>query len=82
MVARSLVERNRAAHRMLVASITVEFRRQDGSTAGAQARVIEFNAPRNNDWLPFNQFAGLEGQHTRRPGGVLRVSIGVQARRA
>ena len=36
----SLVERNRAVHRMLVDGVTVEYRRADGSTAGAQARVI------------------------------------------
>ena len=35
----SLVERNRALHRMLVNGVTVEYRRTDGSIAGAQARV-------------------------------------------
>ena len=34
-----LIERNRALHRMLVDGVTVEYRRTDGSTAGAQARV-------------------------------------------
>ena len=34
----SLVERNRALHRMLVDGVTVEYRRPDGSIAGAQAR--------------------------------------------
>jgi len=41
----SLVERNRAVHRMLVDGVTVEYRRKDGSIAGAQARVIDFDAP-------------------------------------
>jgi type I restriction enzyme R subunit len=36
----SLVERNRAVHRMLANGVTVEYRRPDGSIAGAQARVI------------------------------------------
>ena len=36
----SLIERNRAVHRMLVNGVTVEYRRPDGSIAGAQARVI------------------------------------------
>jgi type I restriction enzyme R subunit len=36
----SLVERNRAVHRMLVDGVTVEYRRPDGSIAGAQACVI------------------------------------------
>ncbi len=42
----SLIERNRAVHRMLVEGVTVEYRRQDGSIAGAQARVIDFDDAR------------------------------------
>lgn len=38
----SLVERNRAVHRMLVDGVTVEHSRKDGSIAGAQAKVIGF----------------------------------------
>lgn len=33
----TLMERNRAAHRMLVSGVTVEYRRADGSIAGDQA---------------------------------------------
>ena len=70
----SLVERNRAVHRMLVDGITVEYRRKDGSIAGAQAQVIDFEEPDNNDWLAVNQFTVAEGQHTRRPDVVLFVN--------
>jgi type I restriction enzyme R subunit len=70
----SLVERNRAVHRMLVDGVTVEYRRKDGSIAGAQARVIDFDLPANNDWLAVNQFTISEGQHTRRPDVVLFVN--------
>jgi len=70
----SLVERNRAVHRMLVDGVTVEYRRKDGSIAGAQARLIDFDAPANNDWLAVNQFTVSEGQHTRRPDVVLFVN--------
>jgi type I restriction enzyme R subunit len=70
----SLIERNRAAHRMLVDGITVEYHRADGSIAGAQARVLDFDAPDNNDWLAVNQFTVAEGQHTRRPDVVLFVN--------
>src|SRR5437667_11869736 len=70
----SLVERNRAAHRMLVDGVTVEYRRADGSIAGAQARVIDFDVPENNGWLAVNQFTVSEGQHTRRPDVVLFVN--------
>ena len=70
----SLVERNRALHRMQVDGVTVEFRRKDCSIAGAQARVIDFDVPDNNDWLAVNQFTVSEGQHTRRPDVVLFVN--------
>src|SRR5262249_50978221 len=70
----TLLERNRATHRMLVDGVTVEYRRADGSIAGAQARVIDFDAPENNDWLAVNQFTLTEGQHTRRPDVVLFVN--------
>jgi len=70
----SLVERNRASHRMLVDGATVEYRRTDGSIAGAQAWLIDFDTPDNNDWLAVNQFTVAEGQHTRRPDIVLFVN--------
>jgi type I restriction enzyme R subunit len=70
----SLIERNRAVHRMLVDGITVEHRRAEGSIAGAQARVIDFDTPENNDWLAVNQFTVSEGQRTRRPDVVLFVN--------
>src|SRR5689334_13761202 len=70
----SLVEKNRAVHRMLVDGVAVEYRRKDGSIAGAQARIIDFDLPTNNDWLAVNQFTVSEGQHTRRPDVVLFVN--------
>jgi len=70
----SLVERNRAVHRMLVEGVTVEYRRPDGSIAGGQARVIDFDQPHDNDWLAVNQFTVSETQHTRRPDIVLFVN--------
>lgn len=70
----SLIERNRAVHRMLVDGISVEFRRKDGSIGGAQARLIDFDDPAQNDWLAVNQFTVAEGQHLRRPDIVLFVN--------
>jgi type I restriction enzyme, R subunit len=70
----SLIERNRAVHRMLVDGINVEFRRKDGSIGGAQARVIDFDDPASNDWLAVNQFTVAEGQHLRRPDIVLFIN--------
>jgi type I restriction enzyme R subunit len=70
----SLIERNRAAHHMFVDGVNVEYRRPDGSIAGDQAWVIDFDDPASNDWLAVNQFTVSEGQHTRRPDVVLFVN--------
>ena len=58
-------------HRLLVDSVTVEYRRKDGSIAGTQAQVIDFESPDNNDWLAVNQFTVAKGQRNRRPEVVL-----------
>jgi type I restriction enzyme R subunit len=70
----SLDARNRAIHRCLVDGVTVEYRRADGSIAGAQARVLDFDDPDNNDWLAVNQFTVAENKHNRRPDIVLFVN--------
>jgi type I restriction enzyme R subunit len=70
----TLEARNRAVHRMLVDGITVEYRRADGSIAGAQARVVDFDDADNNDWAAVNQFSVSENKNTRRPDVVLFVN--------
>ncbi|MCL6546931.1 MAG: type I restriction endonuclease subunit R, partial [Bryobacteraceae bacterium] len=70
----TLEQRNRAVHRMLVDGVTVEYRRPDGSIAGAQARVVDFDDREKNDWLAVNQFTVVENRHTRRPDVVLFVN--------
>lgn len=70
----TLLERNRAAHRILVNGVTVEYRRTDGSIVGDQARVIDFDAPGNDDWAAVNQFTVSEGKRARRPDVVLGVT--------
>jgi len=70
----SLVQNNRAFHRMLIEGITVEQRRKDRSIAGVQAGLVDFDNPENNDRLALNQFAIQEGQNNRRPDIVLFVN--------
>ncbi len=67
----TLITRNHRVHQMLVDGVNVEYTRQDGSPGGAQARLIDFENPDNNDWLVVNQFTVAEGQHTRRPDVVI-----------
>ena len=70
----TLETRNRAFHHMLVDGVTVEYRTADGAIRGAQARVIDFDNPANNDWLAVNQFTVTEDKHNRRPDVVLFVN--------
>ena len=70
----TLEARNRALHRMLVDGVTVEYRTSDGRIRGAQARVIDFDNPSNNDWLAVNQFTVTENKNHRRPDVVLFVN--------
>ncbi|MGB9753480.1 type I restriction endonuclease subunit R [Roseiflexus castenholzii] len=70
----TLEQRNRNLHRLIVDGVTVEYRRADGSIAGAQARVLDFDDPDNNDWLAVNQFTVSENRHTRRADIVLFVN--------
>jgi len=72
--AADLVQRNRATHRLLVDGVNVEYRDADGAIRGAQARVLDFDDPANNDWLAVNQFSVIENKHTRRPDVVLFVN--------
>ena len=68
------VIRNRAFHRMIVDGITVEHRVDGEGIRGAQARVIDFDNPANNDWLAVNQFTLVENKHERRPDLALFVN--------
>ena len=70
----TLETRNRAFHRMLVDGVTVEHRDGEGRIRGAQAQVIDFDNPANNDWLAVNQFTVTENRNTRRPDVMLFVN--------
>ena len=70
----TLEARNRDFHRMLVEGVTVEYRDSEGRIRGAQAQVIDFDNPDNNDWLAVNQFTVTENRNTRRPDLVLFVN--------
>ena len=66
--------RNRTLHRMLVDGVNIEYTRSDGSIAGAQAKVIDFEKPERNNWLAVNQFTVVEGQQCRRADLVIFVN--------
>jgi type I restriction enzyme R subunit len=68
------IQRNRALERLLVNGVTVEYRDFEGAIRGAQAGVIDFDVPVNNDWLVVNQFTVVENKHERRPDVVLFIN--------
>ena len=52
----SLVQTNRAFHRMLSDGVEVEYPWADRSIAGDHVRLVEFDEAQDNDWLAVNQF--------------------------
>jgi len=70
----ALVANNHALHRLLVDGVNVEYTADGGRIAGAQARVLDYDNPGNNDWLAVNQFTVVENKHNRRPDIVLFVN--------
>jgi type I restriction enzyme, R subunit len=70
----SLIGNNRRFHHILRDGVEVEYRREDGSIAGDQVRLIDFDNPDANDWLAVNQFTVIEGQNNRRPDIVVFVN--------
>ncbi|MGC9965521.1 MAG: type I restriction endonuclease subunit R [Syntrophobacteraceae bacterium] len=71
--AATLEARNRILHKILTDGANVEYR-QNGNIRGAQARILDFDDPANNDWLAVSQFAVSENRHVRRPDIVLFVN--------
>lgn len=70
----SLVQTNRAFHKLLRDGVDVEYARPDGSTKHDKAWLVDFIDPLANDWLAVNQFTVVEGQHNRRPDIVVFVN--------
>lgn len=50
----SLIQTNRAFHKLLRDGVEVEYRRPDGSIAWDRVRLVDFTNPAANDWLVVN----------------------------
>ncbi len=59
---------------MLIGGVPAEYRREDGSSAGDQVRLIDFTDLSNNDWLAVNQFTVVNHKNNRRPDIVIFVN--------
>jgi len=66
----SLLQANRAFHRMLVDGVDVEFQ-AGGRIMHDKAWLVDFQEPDGNDWLAVNQFTVVEGHSERRPDVAL-----------
>jgi type I restriction enzyme R subunit len=64
------VDANRELHQYLVNGVSVEYLRADGTIGYDPVRLVDFDAPENNDWLVVNQLTIVEGGHNRRPDVV------------
>jgi type I restriction enzyme R subunit len=69
-----LVDANHELHTYLVNGVSVEYLRPDGTIGYDPVRVLDFDAPDNNDWLVVNQLTVTEAGHTRRPDIVVFVN--------
>ena len=70
----SLVENNRRFHHMLTDGVAVEYSRDDGSIAGDQVFLLDFDELGDNDWLAVNQFTVIENNRNRRADVVVFVN--------
>ncbi len=70
----SLVEENHRLHQLMVDGVDVDITRTDGSIGTDKAKLIDFEAPSNNEWLAVNQFTVIEGGKNRRPDVVVFVN--------
>ncbi len=68
-----LIANNEAFHRMLSEGIKVTYQK-DGNSRGDLVWLIDFNDPRNNDFLVLNQFTIIENHQNKRPDVVLFVN--------
>ncbi len=70
----TLIENNRAFHRLLVEGVDVEFRNREGQIVHDKVWLIDFANPTNNEFLAVNQFTVEEGHFNRRADVVVFIN--------
>ena len=70
----TLIENNRAFHRLLVEGVDVEFRNSEGQIAHDKVWLIDFANPEANEFLAVNQFTVEEGHFNRRADVVVFIN--------
>ena len=70
----NLLEENRRLHRLLTEGVDVEYYANDGTLTAGKVSLIDFERPKQNDWLAVSQFVVINGQAKRRPDVVVFVN--------
>ena len=70
----TLIENNRAFHRLLVEGVDVEFRNSEGEIIHDKVWLIDFANPEANEFLAVNQFTVEEGHFNRRADVVVFIN--------
>ncbi|HYG24674.1 MAG TPA: type I restriction endonuclease subunit R [Verrucomicrobiae bacterium] len=70
----TLIENNRAFHRLLVEGVDVEFRNKAGEIVHDKVWLIDFANPEANEFLAVNQFTVEEGHFNRRADVVVFIN--------
>jgi type I restriction enzyme R subunit len=70
----SLIQSNRAFHRMLTDGVKIEYTNADGKKETDFAQLIDFRTPSNNDFLVVNQFTITGTKRPRRPDIIVFVN--------
>ena len=73
-VSPALFENNHRFHQLITDGVSVEYKRPDGSIAGDQVWLIDFDHIDNNNWLVVNQYTVIENKNNRRPDVVIFVN--------
>ena len=70
----TLIENNRAFHKLLVEGVPVECRNPDGTYRTDIVRLLNWDEPGANEFLAVNQFTVEEGHFNRRPDVVVFIN--------
>jgi type I restriction enzyme R subunit len=67
----NLMAENLRIHQLMSAGVPVEHRTDDGAIRYALGKLVNFDNPRDNDWLAVNQFTVAKQGGARRPDVVV-----------
>jgi type I restriction enzyme R subunit len=68
-----LLINNETIHQYLTEGIDIEYRK-DGNIRGDKVYLLDFNDPKNNEFLAINQFTVVENNNNKRPDVILFVN--------